>query len=128
MIFTGLLMISLRSNEETNFLGTLILYYLVFGGIAFSISSSGRRSAIQGIGLNLFFFMTPFVPLILTAYIIQSTKWDREYPYAYRHTWGGLTETELMQFAEIGGVVLILLAIQFLFRKLYRKWFALPEN
>lgn len=128
MIFTGLLMISLRSNEETNFLGTLILYYLVFGGIAFSISSSGRRSAIQGIGLNLFFFMTPFVPLILTAYIIQSTKWDREYPYAYRHTWGGLTETELMQFAEIGGVVLILLAIQFLFRKLYRKSFALPEN
>jgi hypothetical protein len=128
MIFTGLLMISLRSNEETNFLGTLILYYLVFGGIAFSISSSGRRSAIQGIGLNLFFFMTPFIPLILTAVVIQSTKWDREYPYAYRHTWGGLTETELLQIAEIGGIILILLAIQFLFRKLYRKWFALPEN
>jgi len=128
MIFTGLLMVSLRSGEETSFLTILILYYLVFGGIALSINSSGRRSAIQGIGLNLFFFMTPFIPLILTSFYLQSTKWDQEYPNVYRHTWGGLTETELLQLAEIGGVILILLAIQFLFRKLYRKWFALPEN
>lgn len=129
MIFTGLLMVGLRSGEESSFLMILLLYYLVFGAIAISITSSGRRSAIQGIGLNLFFLMTPFVPLILTAYYIQSTRWDIYYPYNNHHRWvGGLTETELLQLAEIAGVILILLAIQFMFRKMYRKWFALPEN
>lgn len=129
MIFTGLLMVSIRSGEGTSFLTILILYYLVFGGIALSINSSGRRSAIQGIGLNLFFLMTPFLPLLLTSYYIQSTRWENYYPYNNDRRWaGGLTETELMQIAEIAGVILMLLAIQFLFRKLYRKWFALPEN
>jgi hypothetical protein len=129
MIFTGLLIVSLSGSEETSFLGILIFYYLVFGGIALSISSSGKRSAIQGIGLNLFFFMTPFVPLMLTAYYIQSTRWDSDYPYNFHHEWpGGLSETELLMIAEVAGVVLVLLLIQLLFRKLYRKWYALPEN
>lgn len=69
MIFTGLLMVGLRSPEETSFVGILIFYYLLFGGIAFSITATGKRTAIQGIGLNLFFFMTPFIPLILMGYL-----------------------------------------------------------
>lgn len=129
MIFTGLLIVSLGASEESSFLGILIFYYLVFGGITLSISSSGKRSAIQGIGLNLFFFMTPFVPLMLTAYYIQATRWDVYYPYNNRQTWpGGLSETELLLIAEVAGIVLVLLLIQLLFRKLYRKWYALPEN
>lgn len=130
MIFTGLLMVGLRNPEGTSLLGILIFYYLIFAAITFSITSTGRRTAIQGIGLNLFFFMTPFVPLLLTAYYIQSTRWDSDYPYSYRHhDWpGGLSETDLMMIAEVSGVVLGLLLIQFLFRKLYRKWYALPEN
>lgn len=129
MIFTGLLMVGLRNPEETSLLGILIFYYLVFLGIGLSINSSGRRSAIQGIGLNLFFFMTPFLPLLLIAYYIQSTRWDRYYPYNHRENWpGGLSESDLFLIAELGGLVLGLLMIQFLFRKLYRKWYALPEN
>ncbi len=129
MIFTGLVMIGLRNPEETGLLGTMIFYYLIFCAIGLTITSSGRRSALQGIGLNLFFLMTPFVPLLLTAYYIQSTRWSGYYPYNHRDTWpGGLSESEMFLIAEVGGVLLLLLMLQFLFRKLYRKWFALPEN
>ena len=126
MIFTGLVMIGITNPEETTFLGVLIFYYVLFGGIGLSITSSGKRSAIQGIGLNLFFLMTPFVPLILTAYYTQSRKWVYD---DFSYQWpGGLSETELMQIAEITGLVFLLLMLQLLFRKLYRKWYALPEN
>lgn len=97
---------------------------MLFGGIGLSITSSGKRSAIQGIGLNLFFLMTPFVPLILTAYYTQSRKCMMIFITNGR---AGLSETELMQIAEIG-LVFLLLMLQLLFRKLYRKWYALPEN
>ncbi len=129
LIFTGLLMVGLRNPEGTSLLGIMIFYYLIFLGIGLSITTSGRRSSIQGIGLNLFFIMTPFVPLILTAYYIQSTRWENYYPYNHRETLpGGLSESDLFLIAELGGLILGLLLIQFLFRKLYRKWYALPEN
>lgn len=125
MIFTGLVMIGITNPEEATFLGVLIFYYVLFGGIGLSITSSGKRSAIQGIGLNLFFLMTPFVPLILTAYYTQSRKWRYDFSYQYP---GGLSETELMLIAEFTGLIFLILMLQLLFRKLYRKWYALPEN
>ena len=59
-IITGLLMLASYNSSETSALSFIILYYIVFGGIGLSVLGAATRKAIQGIGLNLFLFMTPF--------------------------------------------------------------------
>ena len=66
VIFTGLMMV-MSNGDETAILSFMIVYYVLFACIALSIYGATIRRAIQGIGLNLFLFMTPFVPLIFVA-------------------------------------------------------------
>ncbi len=123
MIITGLLMVMSNGNE-TSVLSFMIVYYLIFAIIALSIFAAKVRNAIQGISLNLFLFATPFIPLIFVAlnevikqrqsYIIKTQEVDNSALY--------------FLIAEIAGSVILLVLLEPLFRKLYRKWYAAPEN
>jgi hypothetical protein len=128
MIFTGLLIV-MSNGEETTVLSFIVIYYLVFGVIAITIFSARTRKAVQGIGLNLFVFMTPFIPLVFVA-LNESMKYRRYYEPGYNNQLITEPSHTALYFliAEIAGSIIFLVLIELLFRKLYRRWYAAAEN
>ena len=122
MIITGLLMVMSNGNE-TSVLSFMIVYYLIFAIIALSIFAAKVRNAIQGISLNLFLFATPFIPLIFVA-LNEAIKQRQSYIIKTQVD----NSTLYFLIAEIAGSVILLVLLEPLFRKLYRKWYAAPEN
>ena len=117
----------MSNGDGTDVLSLMIVYYVLFACIAFSIYGATIRRAVQGIGLNLCLFMTPFVPLIFVG-LNEAIKYKRYYdtPNIVRPE---VDNTQLyLLIAEIGGSILLLVLLEPLFRKLYRKWYAAPEE
>jgi hypothetical protein len=126
-IVTGLMMVMSYNSTEISVLSFMIVYYAVFVALALSIFGVRVRRAIQGIGLNLCLFMTPFVPLIFVA-LNEAMKYNRynEPGYIVKPE---VDNTALyILIAEIGGSILLLVLLEPFFRKLYRKWYAAPEE
>ncbi len=127
-IFSGLL-IAISRGDEMTFSVMLLVYFVIFAVVALSIFNSKTRTLSQGIGLNHFYLMTPFVPLIIWATYISSIEnyyygrgmYDTR-PEGYAHL------ATYISYFEIGGSVLFFILLEPLFRKLYRKWYAAPEN
>jgi hypothetical protein len=127
-IFTGLMMVVFRQDTETSILSFLIVYYVLFAALGLSVFGAKVRKAMQGIGLNIFLFMTPFMPLVFVALNqeIQRRQYYNEPGYTlYPDT---SNYNLYLLIAEITGSVLLLVLLEPLFKKLYRKWFAAPEN
>jgi hypothetical protein len=125
-IISGLILVFNRSSEETTLLSFMILYYVVFAILALSILKTNTRKAAQGIGLNLFLFATPFIPLIFVA-----LNFARHYGDSFNINEPRIdaeTMTLFYLIAEIAGSVILLILIQPLFKKLYRKWYSSPEE
>jgi hypothetical protein len=124
-IITGLLMV-VSDGDEVSAYSFMIVYYVIFALLALSVFKTNLRNAIQGIGLNLFLFATPFIPLIFTA-----LKWARHYS-SYRINDNEIIEPEKLAYyylaAEIAGSIILIILIQPLFKKLYRKWYSAPEE
>jgi hypothetical protein len=124
-VLTGLFMLVDYSGDETSLLSFIIVYYVVFAAIALTIFGAGVRRAVQGIGLNIFMFMTPFMPVVFLAIndaMHRYNYYTAKYIEQPRHT-------EMDYFsAEIIGAVVMFVLIELLFKKLYFKWFAAPEN
>ncbi|NOT91234.1 hypothetical protein [Ferruginibacter sp.] len=127
-IFTGLMMV-MSNGDETAILSFMIVYYALFACIALSIYGASIRRAIQGIALNLFLFMTPFVPLIFVA-LNEAMKYRRYYEPGYNNQVITEPDNTALYFliAEIAGSLILLILLEPVFRKLYRKWYAAPEN
>jgi hypothetical protein len=125
-ILTGLFMVFARGESEITFMSFLVVYYLVFAGIALTTFRAKVRTAVHGIAINLFIFATPFIPLLFVALneaIHRRNRYSNPYNISEPHN------TELyFLIAEIVGTVLLLVLLEPLFKKLYRKWFAAPEN
>ncbi len=124
IIISGLVMVVTR-GEEVSIYSFMILYYAVFAALALSIFKTNIRRAIQGIGLNLFLFVTPFIPLIFVA--LNETK---RYTYELNNYEVRDTEQTALYYliAEIAGSLILVILIQPLFIKLYRKWYSAPEE
>ena len=126
-IVTGLMMVMSYNSTEISVLSFMIVYYAIFVALALSIFGLRKRRAIQGIGLNLCLFMTPFIPLIFVA-LNEAMKYNRynEPRYIVKPE---VDNTQLyILIAEIAGSILLLVLLEPLFRKLYRKWYAAPEE
>ena len=122
-VLTGLLMVVSQGDEVTG-LSFMIVYYVAFALLGLSIFKTDIRKAIQGIGLNLFLFATPFVPLIFVA-LNEAMRSDPLRVYEERDP----AQTALnILIAEIVGSVILVILIQPLFKKLYRKWYSAPEE
>jgi hypothetical protein len=126
-IITGL-MIVVSQGDEVSALSFMIVYYVVFAILALSIFKTGIRKAVQGIGLNLFLFATPFVPLIFVA-LNEAMMYNRySYPINDLEVRDPAQTALYFLIAEIAGSVILLILIQPLFKKLYRKWYSAPEE
>ena len=127
-IITGLLMV-ISQGDEVTMLSFMIVYYVVFAVLALSIFKTGIRKAVQGIGLNLFLFATPFIPLIFFA-LNEARRYNR-YSYPAENDFAVRDPGQAVLYyliAEIAGLVILVILIQPLFKKLYRKWYSAPEE
>lgn len=123
-ILTMLLMTTSRSDSPFIF-GILLFYYMLFAGFSIAAYSTATRRAITGIAINLFVYSTMFIPLIVVGwyYAIDDNRDYITRPVDY------YSQKQLhFLIAEIAGGVILLLLIEPLFKKLYRKWWAQPEN
>ena len=126
-IISGLILVISGGNEEASLLSFMIVYYAVFAILALSIFKINTRKAPQGIGLNLFLFATPFIPIIFVA-LYKASQYRNLYnenDYFFNDP-----EKTALYFliAEIAGSVILLILIQPLFKRLYRKWYSVPEE
>ena len=92
------------------------------------VVTAKNRNVVSGIALNLAVFITPIMPLIVTAayYSALHKKYDyinrwESYSYFFKN------EEYHYFLAEIGGFVLLFLLLATLYQKAYRKWFSQPE-
>jgi len=116
--------ISSRSVSEPFLI--ILIYYILFGVIALLGLKANTRNVIAGIALNMFVFCTPFIPLVATAFYY----WQLRFSYRNDPYDPTLFANESVHYfyAEISGIVLFMLLIEFVVRKLYRNWFAKPEQ
>lgn len=133
-ILTATLLAVTRSREET-MLGTMIFYYLVFGIGALSIFRSKRYNLISAICNNLFIFFTPFILLFGTGlyYIIKRKNFNVAHSYEdpnyHKLYQQAFQYQDIVTFAsQVVGFILFIVLLQFVFSKLLRKSYALPEN
>jgi len=133
--FLGLLVITVLSiittvvmamsrNPQTAIFPVMLMYWIAFG-VAGLIGRAGPvRHAIGGIGINNFLLGFPFVPLLIVGwyYVALHSR-----PYSTYDAELFKNETLHLVVAEIAGSLLLLILIEPVFKKLYRKWYSLPE-
>jgi hypothetical protein len=110
------------ASDELGAFSLLLFYFFIFLIIACSIFASKSRSLVQGIALNLAVAITYFIPMVLVGlnYAIKKNVSNNN-TYSYEN------ESMNMYYSQFIGFALLLISIQFLYSKLYKKWFALPE-
>jgi len=124
MILTGLIL-TVTHSSELGVLGLMLFYYFVFLVVLFATQGLKTRTLYSGISLNLVTAYAAYVPLFCVFFFYEYLQ--NKYRYNYPE---GLFKDENNHrlIAEIGGVVLFIILIEPVFKKLYRKWYALPEN
>ena len=125
LLILSSLFIAVTNIGEFGILLMLVLYYIVFASIAINTHQFKIRTAINGIALNITFFCTYFLPMIATAlyYTWQHKIHENDILYAKTYDDRAFAST----LAEIIGLVLFIILLEPVFKKLYKKWYALPE-
>lgn len=122
-------------------------YYLLYFTIACIVSSfvfkNKTRKPIAGICINIFMATLAFVPLSVVALTDQILQWQY---YRYRQQDTFTVNDKILngqvipltdyppdlslyyQWAEIIGPILFIIILYFFIHKLYRRWYALPED
>ena len=123
------LFIAMAPYSENAFYIWIIAYFILFIIISSFIWNSRNRNVISGISLNLLVFMTPFMPLIVTALYYESLRDIYRFhgdPEQYEVLF---KNAELHFFlSEIGGFVLLALLLATVYQQAFKKWYALPEQ
>lgn len=122
---TGVLLAFLRGDAQAIYT-ICIIYYLLFLATILAGNAKRTRNTLVGIALNIVTFFTFLLPLFCTMMYYERL----EKQYRFGEYPPGFSETKDLYFliAEIAGFVLFFLLLQPLFKKLYRNWFAKPEE
>jgi hypothetical protein len=123
-IITGLLTL-ISQGDEVSVLSFMIVYYVLFALLALSIFKTKIRNVVQGISLNLFLFATPFAPLVFVA--LKEARYYSDSLKVYEER-DPVQIALYFLIAEIVGSVILVILIQPLFKKLYRRWYSAPEE
>lgn len=133
-ILTGILLLivaaiitafSSYGNSDATGFGIMILYLLLFLVVSITCFNATNRNAVQGIAINSFTWMIYFLPLIIVAFYYSNVN----EPYSDKAA-DVFRENRLINFiiAEITCPILFsILLVSFIY-KLYRRWFALPQE
>jgi hypothetical protein len=124
------LIISRYHNDEGTIYMICIGFFLLFAGLGISNLWARKRSMVKGIALNLFLLTFQFLPLLLT--MIYYHYLEKKYSHLSYSSdeYQRLFEDKNSHLLLSGwlGLFLLLVAIEFCFKKLYVKWYALPQE
>ena len=120
------LVLAFSGADSISVLILLLSYYAAFGILSFIMLGGRVRNVFNGISMNLFVFTTAFVPLIIVTLYYQILRLQ----YRDKPEPEGLFDNQLrdLLLGEIAGFVLLLLLMTLFFKRLYRAWYALPEQ
>lgn len=131
-IVTGIIAIFLDFREK-GLLITMLVYFTFFLIFSLSAIQSRTRSVFSGIALNLAVICTPFIPFICTLlyyqFHVSDVIYDAYMSYG-NSTWQAARDREYMfyQISEAAGFVVLLIMIETVYKWMYRKWYAAPEE
>jgi hypothetical protein len=120
------LILAFSGADGISVLVLLLMYYIAFCLLSFIMLGSRVRNVFNGIAMNLFVYTTPMVPLMIVALYYEILRYQYRNKPEPPHLFS--QETTHLFYAEIGGLVLVLLLMTFVFKRLYRAWYALPEQ
>ena len=138
-ILTGLLLLIISSliiafskADELGMLAMIIFYLLLFAFISVTVFSNSNRNAVTGIAINLFTALITFAPLAIVALYYEINSWSDQFPtLPYDHPLY-VAHREMVQthifMSEVLGFVLFAVLLPTLIHRLYRRWYALPEE
>jgi hypothetical protein len=107
----------------STFLGMMVFYFLVFASVSVFVFFSSERSTLTGIAMNLFLWLLPFIPLCFV-----SIYWEEQArSYDYR-SYDYETQVLSFQMAEWIGLGILIILLATYIPRLYRRWFAAPEE
>lgn len=123
-----------NSNSEI-VLVIMLVYYTIFGIIAFGIFKAKRKTMLQDIAKNFFIYFTPILPLVITAlyydikkdifranHLSSSPDYSELYSQAFKY------QDIALIGSQFAGFILFLFLLHFVFSKMLRKSYALPES
>jgi hypothetical protein len=123
-IFTAFVLSFLHAKDTTNF-ALMIIYPILFFIGSLLVWSNRKRKLITGILINLFVFYVPAFPLLIVGWYdaLKREQYDRigeqvDLSYIDQYYF----------YAEIGGALLLLVLLASYIGKVYRRWYALPED
>jgi hypothetical protein len=127
LVLTALLLAFSRNNDIEAVYIFCLIYYLLFIAGAFIGNSRKIRGTITGISLNIVTFFTFLIPIIAVQLYYEGQdklyRINDNFPTGYHET-----KNNVELFTEIGSIVLFLILLQPGFKRLYRSWFAKPEQ
>lgn len=118
------IIIAFGNWEGREVLLLMLIYYAAFLVLCLLIKSAIKRLTSHGIALNMITAFTAFVPLLVLAFL---DNWQT-YDYTLRDRETYFDYDPYYKYAEIAGILIFVILIQPVFKKAYRKWYALPEH
>lgn len=119
--------VALFDIESYSVFAFYFFYLVVFMLIAFSVFFQKQRSVVTGIAINIFTLIVAFVPIVVVWFYYERVKFNNINLY-YTNNLDYTTMHLHFFYAEVLTFSLILLLIPTLIYKMYKRWYALPEN
>jgi hypothetical protein len=128
-ILTGLYLAVSNSRHGEDFFTIMIIYFICFAAISATIAKSSCRTVVSGIAFNLLVFLTAFMPVIGTA-LYYSILRKQNYKNISVEDYDKLFQNEELHLfiSEIIGFTLLIVLLATIYRVIFRKWFALPDQ
>ncbi|HOZ79742.1 MAG TPA: hypothetical protein PLY34_17230 [Ferruginibacter sp.] len=124
LIGTAICVAVFNGDEAAVFI-FILLYYALFFLLAGLIKTAAVRTAVQGIALNFTVVITSFIPLTAVGlYFKLLQTYNRENMIVDEGLFQ--RQSQYLFYAELGGIVIFMLLLEPVFRKLYKRWYALP--
>lgn len=125
-LLIGLIIALLRLAEYEAFSVVLACFGLLFLG-TFTLAQLKKRSILAGVVLQLSLYVTFFIPLLIVG--IHYSYINHLYP-SYIDAYSFYYEQENLHYvlACLGGFVLFIGMLFLFYARLFRNWFALPEE
>lgn len=130
-ILTGIVA-AIAVFREEGLLITILVYFAFFMIFSLATINLRVRSVFTGIALNLALICTPFIPLVCTqlyyefneiSYITDPYYYDDSFYQTQR-------DTRLLHIyiAQAMGFIILLVMIETVYKWMFRKWYAAPEE
>ena len=117
---------SFLNNAAYMFFIWCFFYFILFSVLGALVFSNKVRSVVTGISINLWMLLVPFLPLLITGYYYERQQEHDMIKHIIILNYEEMHRNMLI--AEIAGPLIFCLLLFTYIHKLYRNWYALPEQ